>query len=92
MIQQDMLYKPSLNYIKKERFTGSFAGMRYMLEKKKTEEAESLLACAWEEPYAFDKTPEEKKIFKEFALTEDGLVEAWNWLDEMQEQLGTNKL
>ena len=33
MIQTDMLYKPSLNYIKKERFTGSFHGMRYLLEK-----------------------------------------------------------
>lgn len=33
MIQTDMLYKPSLNYIKKERFTGSFQGMRYLLEK-----------------------------------------------------------
>lgn len=91
MIQQDMLYKPSLNYIKKERFTGSFVGMRYMLEKKKTEETESLLVCAWEEPYAFDKTSEEKKMYKEFPLSEDGLTDAWNWLDEMQEQLGSGK-
>lgn len=33
MIQMDMLYKPSLNYIKKERFTGSYEGLRYLLEK-----------------------------------------------------------
>lgn len=33
MIQQDMLYKPSLNYIKKEQFSGSYEGLRYMLER-----------------------------------------------------------
>lgn len=87
MIQLDMLYKPALNYINKERFTGSFEGMRYMLEKKvKEDESKCINVCSWPEPFCFDKTPEDKKQFKEFDFSQNGLDEAWEWLSKMQEE------
>lgn len=75
------LYRPSLNYIKKERFTGSDNGMRFLFEKKKKEEQDVILACVWPEPFAFDHTAEEKKEFQEFPLSEDGLKEAVAWVE-----------
>ncbi len=86
MIQQDMLYRVSLNYIKKERFTGSFLGTRYMLEKKEKEEENVILTCVWEEPYCFEKTEEEKKEYMEFPLSEEGLAEALKWIGEKQDE------
>ena len=79
----DNLYRPSLNYIKKERFTGSDTGMRFLLEKKKYEEdgREAIVACVWPEPYAFDHTEEEKKEYQEFPLTQEGLQEAVAWIE-----------
>ena len=56
MILKDKLYRVPLAYIKKERYTGSYEGMRYMLEKKdvKPEEKKS-------EQFKKDVKPEEKK-------------------------------
>lgn len=79
----DNLYRPALNYIKKERFTGSDTGMRFLFEKKKYEEdgREVITACVWPEPFAYDHTEEEKKEFQEFPLTEEGLNEAVAWIE-----------
>lgn len=100
MIQQDMLYKPSLNYLKKERFTGSYSGMRYLLEKRqvpvhkedgndndsKEHETETLLfACHWPEPFNYEHTEKEQIIEKSFAMSQEGLEAAWTWLGESQE-------
>lgn len=91
MIQTDMLYKPAFNYIKKERFTGSYEGMRYLLEKKKNkEEVDVLNVCAWPEPLCFEKTDELLKHFMEFDFSEDGLNEAIEWLSKKQEEFGKN--
>lgn len=92
MIQDDMLYKPSFNYIKKERFTGSFEGTRYFLDKKENEDGNKvILACAWPEPLCFEKTDELLKHFMEFDFSEDGLKEAWAWLSSKQEEISGNK-
>ena len=81
----EALYRPALNYIKKERFTGSDAGMRFMFEKKKTDEKEVILACVWPEPFSFEKTEEDKKEYKEFVLTDEGLQEAVEWVENKHE-------
>jgi len=86
MIQQDMLYLPSVNYIKKERFTGSYDGMRYMLEKKTRDEETLILAYVWKEPFCFEKTREEDKEYMEFTLDKEGLAKAWDWLNEKQDE------
>lgn len=84
---RDALYRPSLNYIKKERFTGSNTGMRFMFEKKKNGEDEVILACVWPEPFSFENTVEDKKEYMEFVLTDEGLQEAIKWVESKQPAL-----
>lgn len=69
------------NYIKKEEYTASMDGMRYMLKKKDTENGVRLEAVIWPEPYCYAKTEEEKKKRKEFDFTFDGVMEAADWLN-----------
>ena len=71
------LYKISLNYIKKERYTGSNDGVRFLLEKKSAEgEEDQILVCLWPEPFSFEKTAEDQKRFRGFPFSEDGLQSA----------------
>ena len=75
------LYKISLNYIKKERYTGSNDGVRFMLEKKSVEgEDDKILVCLWPEPFSFEKTEEDQKKFYEYPFTEEGLEEAVSFI------------
>lgn len=83
MNYKDTIIGISLNYIKKERYTGSGRETRYMLEKKAGEKHEDGTAdpdliriCLWPEPNCFEKTPEEVKEYQEFPFTEDGLNDA----------------
>lgn len=80
MIDQEKFHV--LNYVKKEEYSASMDGMRYMLKKKETEEGARLEAIIWPEPYCYAKTPEEKKQRKEFAFTAEGVSEAAQWLNE----------
>lgn len=68
----------SLPYLKKSQFSGSYQGMRYLLEKHE----EALRAIIWPEPYSFAATEEEKKHSKEFSFDTDGLSQAVAWLNE----------
>lgn len=72
--------KVSLNFIKKEVFTGSDEGMRYRLEKK----GDKLFANVWPEPYNFIKTDEALKVSESFELTPEGKEEAVKWLNEQK--------
>ena len=72
-----------LNYIKKEELTGSDTGMRYMLKKS----GDVIVVTIWPEPYCYAKTPEEKKIRKEVALTKEGVEEARAWLNEQHDKM-----
>ena len=47
----------SVNYIKKEPFSGGFKGMRYQLVKS----GDDMEVTIWPEPYNYFHTPEEKK-------------------------------
>lgn len=72
-----------LNYVKKEEYTGSMDGMRYMVKgNKETKEAEVII---WPEPYAYAYTAEELKIRKIFPLTEEGMEEVCDYLNEQYE-------
>ena len=72
----------SVNYIKKEPFTGGYKGMRYRLIKS----SEGMEVTIWPEPYNFMHTPDEKKQSKQFPLTVDGRNEAVEWLNEQYQQ------
>lgn len=71
-----------LNYIKKEEYSASMAGMRFMLKNIGDGKMEVII---WPEPYAYGKTPEELKIRKEFDLSVDGVEKARNYLNEQYE-------
>ena len=83
----------SMAFLKKSRFTGSYQGMRYLLQKaERTKEQGSqeqedktetvLEAVIWPEPFHYEKTEEEKKQKKDFTFHEDGRWEAVGWLNE----------
>ena len=71
----------SIQYIKKDDFTGSYKGMRYRLSKV----GDGMEVIIWPGPYNFIKTLEQKKQRKEFSLTIDGKEEAVRWLNEQYE-------
>lgn len=81
----------SLNFVKKEDFTGSFQGMRFMLHKEDTEEEKKLKVYLWSEPFGFEATPEEKKISQLFSFDEEGLAEAIDWMNENYEHIKYKK-
>ena len=57
-----------VNYLKKERFTGSYNGMRFCSEKA--------------EPYGYDATSEEQKTRIEYTFDADGIARGVDWLNE----------
>ena len=71
----------SVNYIKKEPFSGGYKGMRYQLVKS----SEGMEVTIWPEPYNYLHTPDEKKQRKEFPLTLEGRDEAVAWMNEQYE-------
>ena len=78
-----------INYYKKEPFTGSYCGMRYMIRKHEDDEGTKLETIVWPQPFCFEKTDEEKKTHAYFSFDEDGILAAVDWLnrtyDEKQE-------
>ncbi|MCR5250835.1 MAG: hypothetical protein K6E50_09550 [Lachnospiraceae bacterium] len=87
------LYKVSLNYLKKDPYSGSADGLRFMLvkETKKTEdengeakEETELRLWIWPEPLCFDKTDESEKRLRVFEFSQQGLDEAVDVIMNMQ--------
>lgn len=71
----------NMNFYKKEKFTGSYKGMRYLL-KKDTEEERTVFRCyIWPGPYNFASTPDEQKTMAVFDFTEEGKQEAVDWMN-----------
>lgn len=74
-------------FLKKERFTGSDAGVRYKMEKTDKGEEGTVITCwVWPEPYAFDFTEESLKLHEEFPFNEDGICQGVDWINSMREQ------
>lgn len=82
----------SIPFLKKSRFTGSYRGMRYQLQKfdkvveEATEEQEAkteplIRAVIWPEPFNFEVTADEKKHSADFPFNMDGLWAAVDWLN-----------
>ena len=74
-----------LNYIKKEEYSGSMEGMRYMLKKVKSGEEDVIRVIVWPEPLGIYRTPEEKQTWTEVPLTQEGVDQAADWLNEQYE-------
>ena len=82
----------SLNFVKKEDFTGSHKGMRFMLHQETVEEEKKLKVYIWSEPFGFEATPDEEKIFRLFEFSEEGLSQAIDWMNENYEDVRYKKL
>lgn len=74
----------SLSYLKKTSFTGSCQGVRFLLRR---EEEGYLQVFVWPEPYAFDHTPEEQKVCCRMEFSEEGIVQAVDWINEKRSAL-----
>lgn len=75
-----------VNFLKKEKFTGSDQGMRYRMEKTDGEEETVLTVTVWPEPYSYDATSEEKKTRKHFSFSEEGIEQGVEWLNQMKQE------
>ncbi len=77
-----------VNFLKKEKFTGSYKGMRFRMEKMESEgdEGPSLGVTAWPEPYNYDSTPESEKLRASFSFDADGIAGGVDWLNEQYEK------
>lgn len=74
-----------LNYIKKEEYSGSMDGMRYMLKKAKSGEEDVIRVTIWPEPLNMIRTPEHLLESIDVPLTEQGVDQAADWLNEQYE-------
>lgn len=74
-----------LNYIKKEEYSGSMEGMRYLLKKVKSGEQDVIRVTIWPEPFNLLRTPENLKESIEVPLTTEGVEQAADWINERYE-------
>jgi hypothetical protein len=51
-------------------------------EEAEVKKENVLAVCIWPEPFAYDKTGEEKKIRRDFPFTEEGLIESVAFINE----------
>lgn len=70
-----------LNYIKKEEYSGSMEGMRYMLKKVKSGEEDVIRVTIWPEPFNLLRTPDHLKEFIDVPLTAEGVEQAADWIN-----------
>ncbi|MCD7724182.1 MAG: hypothetical protein LUI12_01290 [Clostridiales bacterium] len=76
-----------LNYVKKEEYSGSMEGMRYLLKKVHNGETDTdvIRVTVWPEPLGILRTPAEQKTSLEVPLTQEGVEQAADWLNEQYE-------
>ena len=74
-----------LNYIKKEEYSGSMEGMRYLLKKVKSGEQDVIRVTIWPEPFNLLRTPDDLKESIEVPLTTEGVEQAADWINERYE-------
>ena len=75
----------SIHYYKKSVFKGSYRGMNFRISKDGDEEEKKLLATAWKGPFILEKTKEEPVTMVRFNFSDEGLLEADEWLTKQQE-------
>lgn len=64
--------------LKKEPFSGSHHGMRYLFRTDESKETFSVFV--YPEPWSFEKTPPEQIHSASFSMTQDGMDQAIAWL------------
>ncbi len=85
MIQRKDLL--AFNFYKKEKFTGSYQGMRYLIQKTEDEDEQKVFSVyTWRGPYNFASTAEELKVEKRFPFEEKSLQEITDYLNRVYEE------
>ena len=74
-----------LNYIRKEEYSGSMDGMRYLLKRVKSGEEDVIRVTVWPEPLNLLRTAEDLKESIEVPMTEEGVEQAADWINERYE-------
>ena len=71
----------NLNFYRKEQFTGSYRGMRYLIKKDTEDDADIFRAYYWPGPYNFASTDDSLKTSATFPFTEEGKQQVVDWLN-----------
>lgn len=72
----------NLNFYKKERFTGSYQGMRYLIQKETPEDGSDVFrATVWPGPYNSETTADDLKTSATFPFTAEGKQQIADWLN-----------
>ena len=75
----------SVKFLKKEPYSGSYAGMRYTMKTG----GDNIIVYAYPEPWCLESTPEEDIFQKEFPFSPEGVDEAIIWLKAFHEEKRT---
>ena len=80
----------SINFLKKQNYTGSYRGMRYILMKKTVKDEDDkeenfLTAAIWPQPMNYENSSPESRTEKTFSFTNEGRKEAIEWLNASYE-------
>lgn len=87
MNSRNSFYDISSFYNKKGILSASFQGMRYRVEQFADNGEKGVLrAAVWPEPFAFENTPEEYKVYRQFPYEESGLDEVYKWICDCYEK------
>lgn len=85
MIQRNDLL--TFNFYKKEKFTGSLQGMRYLIQKETEGEEAAFAVFTWPGPYNFAATPDEMKKKRKFPFEEASLERIAEYLNGVYEDM-----
>lgn len=72
----------NMNFYKKENFTGSYEGMRYLIKKDNEEDTDCFRVFIWPGPYNFATTEETLKTSATFPFTPEGKHQVVQWMNE----------
>lgn len=73
------------NGLKKEPFSGSHHGMRYLLSGDDGKNSTTFTVYIYPEPWCFEQTAPEQIQSASFFLSEEGMDQAMDWLKERYE-------
>ncbi|MCM1257904.1 MAG: GNAT family acetyltransferase [Roseburia sp.] len=82
ILPQDLL---SIQFYKKEKFTGSLRGMRYVIQKSAENDSDIFEIYTWPGPYNFASTEEDKKVRKTFPFEENSIKDIAEYLNQTYE-------
>lgn len=71
----------NMNFYKKEKFTGSYKGMRYLIQKDTEDETDIFRVHIWPGPYNFAATDDSLKTAAAFPFTPEGKQQVVDFLN-----------